>query len=109
MKTRLTQDDLSSFKYFYQEKDVTRWCDWETKKHLFKEEFPEVIHQMEVHRIAKLGLDKLIRCMDTDYEEPEEVYEPAPISKPKPTGNLEWHNPSQCINCEPSLKDINND
>ena len=105
MKTRLTQDDLSSFKYFYQEKDVTRWCDWETKKHLFKEEFPEVIHQMEVHRIAKLGLDKLIRCMDTDYEEPEEVYEPAPITrsiekKPEPTGNLKWHN---------SLKDINND
>ena len=97
MQTRLTQDDISSFKYFYKEKeDVTRWCDWESKKHLFKEEFPEVIHQIELHRIAKLGLDKLVSYIDTDYEEPEEVYELAPITRQienplTPSGNLKWH------------------
>lgn len=66
MKTKLTNDDIGSLKYFHKYKDITSWAGFEENKHLVEQQFPEVIHAMKQLEIAQRTLDKLVDAMEEE-------------------------------------------
>lgn len=58
---KLTHRDLSMIEYFHKMKgDITRWAQWEEKKPLIKEEYPELIDALERVEIAEKTLNKIV-------------------------------------------------
>lgn len=67
MENNLTNSDLRSLVYYWQEKgDITRWVSWEEKKPLIKARFPEIVDALERFKSAEKTLDILIQNLDTE-------------------------------------------
>lgn len=66
--TDLTVHDIEEVKYFIEEKgsDVSRWCDWEKKQHLFAEHYPELLHALLQISIAEKTLQAVLDKMGND-------------------------------------------
>lgn len=61
---QLTDEDMNSIVYFHREKgDVTRWCEWNEKKHLLQKENPALWHAFQQLEIAQQTLDALLKAL----------------------------------------------
>ncbi len=60
MNDKLTESDLLMLCYFYRDSRITRWSEWEDKKHLFEKEYPHLIDAMDKLESARKTLDAII-------------------------------------------------
>lgn len=60
MESKLTDSDLRMIACFWREKhDLRAWADWNEKKPLIRENFPEIIDAWERYLSAKKTMDVL--------------------------------------------------
>lgn len=63
--SKITQEDRNSLRYFHEEKgDITRWVNWEDKKELFFEEYPELRTAIDNLRAWNLIMNSIIAAID---------------------------------------------
>lgn len=60
MSDELTESDLLQLCYFYRDSRITRWSQWNDKKHLFRKEYPHLIDAMDRLESARKTLDAII-------------------------------------------------
>ena len=64
MKDKLTDEDKAMISYFIGEKgDITRWCDWEDKKHVVEKELPELIDALRRLDSAEKTLSAIVMAL----------------------------------------------
>lgn len=66
MKSKLTNEDIWSLRYFWTEKrDLTRWSGWEDNLALIQAEFPELLKAWNDLRYAQKIMDLVVGSLPT--------------------------------------------
>ena len=59
---RITDEDLETVQYFWEEKgDVTWWIDWKKKLPLMRIQYPELVDAVERYHIVRRTLSAVIK------------------------------------------------
>ncbi len=64
--SNITESEMNSFAYFYQEKTLDSWSEWDDVKQKFFDEYPELEMLLKQKEATTKALDRVVKSIIYD-------------------------------------------